>query len=110
MSVEAAYTLTQLDDEELESVVSQGKKAMRDKAKELKGGDKEPKAQEDSAQLTGDVEVTRMTLGWTEKMGDEMRRFDLEVTEPEHLQALLGMLTQMGLRGELNTPDRSNEE
>jgi hypothetical protein len=109
VSVEAAYTLTQLDDEELESIVSQGKKAMRDKAKELKGGEKESKAQEESGQLIGDVEITRMTLGWTEKMGDGMRRFDLEVTEPEHLQALLGVLTQMGLRGELNTLDHSNE-
>ena len=99
VSVEAAYTLTQLDDDELESVVSLGKKAMRDKAKELKGHESFSKEETPHTEFTSEIEVSRIALGWTERSGDQTRRFDIDVTEVEQIQALLSLLTQLKLRG-----------
>ena len=113
VSVEAAYTLTRLDDEELESVVSLGKKAMRVKAKELKGQESTSKEKTSDPEFIGEVEVSRIALSWTERSGDEVRRFDLDVIEAEHIRALLNLLTQLNLRGDQShqeTPEISGDE
>jgi hypothetical protein len=100
VSVEAAYTLTQLDDDELESVVTQGKEVMREKARELKGAEKVAKERKHQNTVLGDIEVDKVCLNWVERSDEGTRHFNLEVDEPETLNQLLMMLTQLGLRGE----------
>lgn len=108
VSVEAAFTLTQLDDDELDSVVAQGKEGMRERARELKGAELSAKREEKQRALLGEIEVERMRLSWTEIGEEEEARFDLEITDPEQLRALLSLLTQWQLRGR-REPEGSEE-
>ena len=99
VSVEAAYTLTQLDDDELDAVVAQGKEVMREKARELKGAEKAAREEKKQNAILGDIEVEKLVLSWTEKQGTESQSYNLEIEDPHHLTKLLMMLTKLGLRG-----------
>lgn len=98
VSVEAAYTLTRLEDDELEAVVNLGKDAMRAKAKELKQAARKERSPEPEPP-PAEVEVSQMNLSWTERVGDESKRFDLELTDQDQLSAVLKLLDDLGARG-----------
>lgn len=108
VSIEAAYTLTQLDDDELEAVVAQGKEVMREKARELKGAEKAAREEKKQNAILGDIEVDKLVLTWTEKQGNDSQSYHLEIEDPQHLSTLLMTLTKLGLRGQ--THETSSEE
>lgn len=109
VSVEAAYTLTQLEDEELEAVVAQGKEMMRERARELKGAEKIAKDEAKRNEILGDVEVDKLSLIWTERSEEGERHFSIEVDDPEKLNKLLMTLSTLGLRGH-KMSDEEDEE
>ena len=110
VSIEAAYTLTQLDDEELESVVSQGKEMMREKARELKGAEQEAKKEAKEKAVLGDVEVEKLSLAWVEKANGESQSFNIEVSDLKLLKTLLMTLTKLGLRGEVEEQNEDHSQ
>lgn len=110
VSVEAAYTLTQLDDEELESVVAQGKEVMKEKARALKGVELKAKEDAKRERVLGDVEVDQLHLSWTERSDEGAQHFNLQVTNAETLSALLMTLTKLGLRGVTETDAETDAE
>ena len=99
VSVEAAYTLTQLADDELDAVVAQGKEVMREKARELKGAEKNAREEAKRSEVIGDVEVDKLSLIWTERSSEGERHFNVDVSDPETLSKLLMTLSKLGLRG-----------
>ena len=105
VSVEAAYTLTQLDDDELEAVVTQGKEVMREKARELKGAEKTAREEKKQNAILGDIEVDKLVLSWTEKQGTESQSYNLEIEDSQQLSTLLMTLTKLGLRGKTDESD-----
>lgn len=100
VSLEAAYTLTQLDDETLEEVIAQGKEGMKEKARELKGvaKEKQDKLRRDS--LLGEVEVSSLQLSWVERTEGEERAQQIELTDQDQLYVILSSLKKMGLIGD----------
>ena len=109
VSIEAAYTLTQLDDDELEAVITQGKEVMREKARELKGAEKVAKEEKKQNAILGDIEVDKLVVSWTEKQGTESQSYTLEIEDPKQLSTLLMTLTKLGLRGKTDTEAENTE-
>ena len=97
MSLEAAYTLTQLDDETLDEVIAQGKEGMREKTRALKGLVKESQDKERRDALLGDLEIEALQLSWVERREGVDRPMRLKVTDPDQLYKLLSTLKRIGL-------------
>ena len=97
VSLEAAYTLAQLDDEALEQVVAQGKEVMREKARELKGLAKAEKEQAKREALLGEREVERLSISWEEVRGGVRSQHHVEVSDADQLYTLLSTLKRFGL-------------
>jgi len=109
VSLEAAYTLTQLDDEDLAEVIAQGKEGMREKAKELKGVARESQERARRDALLGEVEINSVSLSWTERSEAGAREVQLEVTDPDQLYKLLSALKRIGLTDELADAEARGE-
>ena len=97
VSLEAAYTLTQLDDETLDEVIAQGKEGMREKTRALKGLVKESQDKERRDALLGDLEIEALQLSWVERREGVDRPMRLKVTDPDQLYKLLSTLKRIGL-------------
>jgi len=96
VSLEAAYTLTQLDDEALEEVIAQGKEGMREKARELKGVAKESQDQARREALLGEAEVDAIELSWVERTASGERALSVALTDPDQLYVIFSALKKMG--------------
>ena len=98
LSLEAAYTLTQLEDDEIQTLVSEGKESIRNRVREIKNQNKPEVEEKESLQVDSSQEQLKFSHLPSE---EAVVRLTLQINDGEKMNASTIVIEQTHLQDQL---------